>query len=72
MTSEYGTSGSSVTRWRQGGKVPLNVYEQLGDEPNSTPYPDGDRPVAMFHTVEDAALVVRAVNALLDWEGADA
>lgn len=59
-------------RWRQGGKVPLNVYEQLGDEPNSAPYPDGDRPVAMFRTVEDAALVVRAVNALHEWAEADA
>lgn len=53
-------------RWRQGGKVPLNVYEQLGDEPDRRPWPDGDRPVTMFQTVADAELAVRAVNAWLE------
>lgn len=57
-------------RWRQGGKVPLNVYEQLGDEPNRAPWPDGDRPVTMFQTVADAELAVRAVNAFMEQEEA--
>lgn len=36
-------------QWRQGRKVPRNVYE-------------GDRPVAMLATEEDARLIVAAVN----------
>lgn len=44
-------------RWRQGRKVPINVYEQLGDSPS-----DQDRPVTQFHTVADAKLAVEAVN----------
>lgn len=51
-------------RWRQGGKVPLHVYRQRGDEPDRRPYPDGDPPIAMFLTPEDAELACRAVNAL--------
>jgi len=39
----------SRDKWRLGKKVPLNVYE-------------GDRPICQCHTVEDAALIVRAVN----------
>ena len=53
-------------RWRQGGKVPMTVYEQLGPEPDRRPWPEGDRPVAMFQTVADAELSVRAVNRFLE------
>jgi len=46
--------------WRVGRKVPLNVYD--GD----------DRPVCQCHTVEDARLIVEAVNELRastsDWK----
>lgn len=39
--------------WRQGRKVPINVYEGEGD---------GARPICQCHTVEDAELIVAAVN----------
>jgi hypothetical protein len=39
--------------WRVGSKVPLNVYE-------------GERPVCQCHSAEDAALIVSAVNRVLD------
>jgi hypothetical protein len=42
--------------WRVGTKVPINVY-------------DGDRPVCQCQTAADAALIVRAVNMLLDAQG---
>lgn len=78
MTVHKGLSGPSgkvvgepVRRWRLGGKVPFTVYEQRGDEPDTRPYPDGDRPVTMFRTAEDAALAVRAVNALIGQGEAD-
>lgn len=44
---------SSKPRWRVGNKIPINVY-------------DGDRPVCQCQTVKDAALIVEAVNVLLD------
>lgn len=50
-------------QWRQGGKVPMHVYEQRGDEPDKRPWPDGDRPVATFFDPEDAQIAVDAVNA---------
>lgn len=44
--------GNKVTvPWRLGKRIKQNVYE-------------GDRPVAQFHSVEDAILVVTAVNYL--------
>jgi hypothetical protein len=39
--------------WRIGKRVPINVY-------------DGDRPVCQCHTVEDAKLIVSAVNTFHD------
>ena len=41
--------------WRVGSKVPLNVY-------------DGERSVCQCHSAEDAALIVKAVNQILDRE----
>jgi hypothetical protein len=40
--------------WRQGRRVPINVYED-GENGES-------RPVCQCHTALDAALIVRAVN----------
>ncbi len=40
-----------MSHWRVGSKVPLNVYE-------------GDRPVCQCHTEEDAARLVKAMNAI--------
>ena len=51
-------------KWRQGGKVPHHIYEQLGDEPNSAPWPNGDRPVATFFNPEDAKRACEAFNFL--------
>jgi hypothetical protein len=53
-------------RWRVGGKNPMAVYEQRGAVPDRRAWPEGDRPVTMFRTPEDAALAVAAVNAYLD------
>lgn len=38
-----------MAEWRQGRKVPQNVY-------------DGDKPIAQFHDAATAAIVVSAVN----------
>ena len=38
--------------WRQGSKVPLNVYE-------------GDRPVCQCHNADDAGVIVGAVDLML-------
>jgi hypothetical protein len=56
-------------KWRQGLHVPHHVYAQWGRDPDTTRWPDGDRPVATFHSPEDAELAVRAVNELLRHEG---
>jgi len=40
-----------MPEWRTGRNVLVNVY-------------DGDRPVCQCHTVADAKLIVRAVNAV--------
>ena len=42
-------SETAAIQWRQGHKVPVNVYA-------------GDRPVCQCHAVEDAKLIVAAVN----------
>jgi hypothetical protein len=44
--------GTTIVRWRQGRKVPVNVYE--GENPG--------RPICQCHTAEDAKLIVDAVN----------
>jgi hypothetical protein len=48
-------------RWRVGRKVPIHLYRQVGADPS-----DDDPPIGTMLTAEDAALAVRAVNALLD------
>jgi hypothetical protein len=45
-----------IMSWRTGHKVPINVYE--GSNPG--------RPVCQCHNEEDAALIVEAVNRLLE------
>jgi len=55
-------TGDDRVRWRQGRKVPHHVYRQLGDEPDTRPWPAGDPPVATFLDPADAALAVEAVN----------
>lgn len=59
------TEPQAAVPWRQGRRVPVNVY-------------DGDRPVFQAHTVEDAELAVSSVNFRREFEesmdlaGADA
>ena len=45
--------------WRVGNQVPVNVY-------------DGNRPVCQCHDARDAALIVQAVNELLERKEAEA
>lgn len=46
------TGGKDSKAWRLGTKMPLNVYS-------------GDRPVCQCHTMEDAAMIVAAMNLYL-------
>jgi len=46
------SQGTELTIWRQGSKIPLNIYE-------------GDRPVCQCHNPEDARRIVDAVNGQL-------
>jgi len=49
--------------WRQGRKVPLNIYEDFpGGEPGGEPF---SRPVCQCHTAADANLICHAVNRLI-------
>lgn len=56
--------------WRQGTRVPIHLYDQHGPEPDTRPWPDGDRPVAIFRDRADAARAVgmeAVLRELVEW-----
>lgn len=55
--------------WRQGRKVPHHIYRQRGDEPDNRAWPEGDEPIGVFFSPEDAELAVGAVNAAEEQTG---